>query len=136
MVKGGDAFDTMLKNNQEQSTSGHVSCCHCGAVLFRKKDSPPPGESGTFCESFELRAKPKKFWSRIFEVIATNWPLVGNGIPQSTAKYCLEKENLVQELLKEFGDDTEQSLCSFFYVFAKEFVTQLQMAVICRARHH
>jgi hypothetical protein len=77
-----------------------------------------------------------QFRSRIFEVIVTNRPLVGNGIPQSTAKYCLEKENLVQELLKEFGDDTEQSLCSFFYVFAKEFVTQLQMAVVCRAGHH
>jgi hypothetical protein len=34
----------------------------------------------------------------------------------------------VQELLKEFGDDTVQSLHSFFYVFAKEFVTQLQMS--------
>jgi hypothetical protein len=45
-----------------------------------------------------------------------------------TAKYCLEKEDLVQELLKEFGDDTVQSLHSFFYVFAKEFVTQLQMS--------
>jgi hypothetical protein len=33
----------------------------------------------------------------------------------------------VQELLNEFGDDTVQSLHSFFYVFAKEFVTQLQM---------
>jgi hypothetical protein len=51
----------MLKKNQEQSTSGQVSCRHCGAVLFRKKDSPLPGESGTFCESFALRAKPKKF---------------------------------------------------------------------------
>jgi hypothetical protein len=36
----GDAFDTMLKNNQEQSTSGHVLCHHYGAVLFCKKDSP------------------------------------------------------------------------------------------------
>jgi hypothetical protein len=43
MVKGGDTFDTMLKNNQEQSMSGHVSCRHCGAVLFRKKDSPLQG---------------------------------------------------------------------------------------------
>jgi hypothetical protein len=39
----GDAFDTMLKNNQEQSTSGHVLCRHCGAVLFCKKYSPSEG---------------------------------------------------------------------------------------------
>jgi catabolite regulation protein CreA len=57
--KGGDAFDTMLKNNQEQSTSGHVSCRHCGAVLFRKKDSPLQGESGTFCESFALISRKR-----------------------------------------------------------------------------
>jgi hypothetical protein len=43
-------FDTMLKNNQEQSTSGQVSCRHCGAVLFRKKDSPLQG-------NLELSAK-------------------------------------------------------------------------------
>jgi hypothetical protein len=43
-------FDTMLKNNQEQSTSGHVTCRHCGAVLFRKKDSPLRG-------NLELSAK-------------------------------------------------------------------------------
>jgi hypothetical protein len=40
----------MLKNNQEQSTSGQVSCRHCGAVLFRKKDSPLQG-------NLELSAK-------------------------------------------------------------------------------
>jgi hypothetical protein len=50
MVKGGDAFDTMLKNNQEQSTIGHVLCRHCGAVLFCKKDSPLQG-------NLELSAK-------------------------------------------------------------------------------
>jgi hypothetical protein len=49
----------------------------------------------------------------------TNQALVGNGIPHSTAKYCLKKENLVQELLKEFGDDTVQSLHSFFYVLGE-----------------
>jgi hypothetical protein len=55
----------MLKNNQEQSTSGHVTCRHCGAVLFRKKDSPLRG-------NLELSAKVSRS-ARNLKNFADDW---------------------------------------------------------------
>jgi hypothetical protein len=77
MVKGGDAFDTMLKNNQEQSTSGHVSCRHCGAVLFRKKDSPLQGNLELSAKVSRSARNLKNFVSNGPQRIAASQPASG-----------------------------------------------------------
>lgn len=68
----------------------------------------------------------KQFMSKVFAAAADSRALNGNGIPQGTAKYCIAKEDLVQELWKTFNDGTVVAIRSFFYVFAREFVSQIQ----------
>jgi len=69
-----------------------------------------------------------KFLTDIFEAAAENRLLNGNGIPQGNAKYCIVKENLVQKLWKSFHDGTASMarIRSFFYILAKEFISQVQ----------
>jgi len=131
---GVNANRSIERSREVVLASLKEKCDSAGELLKRTWESPdivPLVGIVSFPAAFKEKMNDTTIWegfmNDIFDKIADNRASSGNRVPHSTAQYGIAKELLVHELWKKIGSAGQEgtTIHDFFYLFAKEFVSQL-----------